>query len=173
MSQPDGDPGGPARHSATRPVTTLRTWSSHIPPCHDKRGLAMFACKVAYNQTSACSIISISASGLISLQSVCWAMLCLSEKPDPRHPSQTREETEQIKPCCPSVRLHRAEPGLVCCVSEREVDDVGRILLWLQRLAVYLKSWKYRATAPVMRTKPPCLLQMWLGVNCGLTTDGC
>lgn len=24
-----------------------------------------------------------------------------------------------------------------------------------------------------MRTKPPCLLQMWLGVSCGLTADGC
>ena len=29
-----------------------------------------------------------------------------------------------------------------------------------------------RSTATVMRSKPPCLLQMWLGVSCGLTTDG-
>lgn len=45
---------------------------------------------VAYNPIGACSIIYISASGLISLQSVCLAMLCLSEKPGPRHPSQAR-----------------------------------------------------------------------------------
>lgn len=68
---------------------------------------------------SPCSIIYISASGLISLQSVCLAMLCLGEKPDPRHPSQMRGETEQIKPCCPSVILDGAELRLVCCILEK------------------------------------------------------
>lgn len=74
---------------------------------------------VAYNAISACSIVYISASGLISLQSVCLAMLCLSKKPDRRHPSQMREETEQIRPCCPSVRLNWADLGTVCCMLEK------------------------------------------------------
>lgn len=45
----------------------------------------------AYNAVTACSIIYTLESGLISLQSVCLAMLCLGEKADPEHPSQARE----------------------------------------------------------------------------------
>lgn len=97
---------------------------------------------VAYNPIRADPIIYTSVSGLISLQSVCLAMLCLSEKPDPRHPSRAREEIEQITPCCPSVRQDRAELGIVRCVLEGSRWCWVTSAVWLQRLAVYLKSWR-------------------------------
>lgn len=41
----------------------------------------------------------------------------------------------------------------MCAAYQRKVDDVGRVLLWLQRLAVYLKRAGVRAMAAEMRTK--------------------
>lgn len=69
-------------HSCLPPGMISRVW-----PC-------MYMRVVAHNPVTACCIIYNSESRLISLQPVCLAMLCLDEKPDPRHPSRARERKQ-------------------------------------------------------------------------------
>lgn len=101
------------------------------PTWRDKWSLAVWVCEYWCTTSSVLALLyTYNVSELISLQSVCLAMLCLGQKPDPRHQSQAQEEIEQINPCCPSVRLDGAD---LCVAFQRKVDDVSWLLLcgWL------------------------------------------
>lgn len=92
-------------------------------PWHDKWRLAMHVCvcvRVWRTTSSVPALLyTFLRQGWFHRNLFVWPMLCLSEKPDPRHPSQAREETEQIRPCCPSVRLDWAEMRIVCCILKK------------------------------------------------------